>query len=126
MAIERDDYLAHLAHDGGRMAEVARGDLEAPVPTCPEWTLKDLVEHTGQVHRWQTEACRVDAGGFPAPVGGNSAARAAGAEGGATYVGVDVTGREEAGAGCVGGTTRLHGGQHSIPNAGSQPPPSAL
>jgi uncharacterized protein (TIGR03083 family) len=65
--MERDDYLAHLARDGGRMAELARGDLEAPVPTCPEWTLKDLIEHTGQVHRWQTEACRVDAGRFPDP-----------------------------------------------------------
>ena len=65
MAIARDDYLAHLAHDGGRMADLARGDLDAPVPTCPEWNLKDLLEHTGQVHRWQTEACRVDAGGFP-------------------------------------------------------------
>ena len=65
MAIERDDYLAHLADDGGRMAELARGDLDAPVPTCPEWTLRDLIEHTGQVHRWQAEACRVDAGGFP-------------------------------------------------------------
>lgn len=49
------------------MAELARGDLAAQVPTCPEWTLKDLIEHTGQVHRWQTEACRVDAGGFPVP-----------------------------------------------------------
>ena len=65
--MERDDYLAHLAHDGGRMAELARGDLDAPVPTCPEWTLEDLLEHTGQVHRWQTEACRVDAGQFPDP-----------------------------------------------------------
>ena len=65
MPFARDDYLAHLAHDGGRMADLARGDIDAPVPTCPEWTLKDLLEHTGQVHRWQTEACRIDAGGFP-------------------------------------------------------------
>jgi uncharacterized protein (TIGR03083 family) len=65
MAFARDDYLAHLAHDGGRMAELAGGDLAARVPTCPEWALEDLLEHTGQVHRWQTEACRVDAGGFP-------------------------------------------------------------
>jgi len=65
MAIDRDDYLAHLAHDGGRMADLARGDLDVPVPTCPEWTLRDLIEHTGQDHRWQAEACRVDAGGFP-------------------------------------------------------------
>lgn len=63
--MERDDYLAHLAQDGGRIAELARGNLDALVPTCPEWTLQELIEHTGQVHRWQTEACRVDAGRFP-------------------------------------------------------------
>jgi len=65
MPIARDDYLAQLARDGGRMAELARGDLTARVPTCPEWALQDLIEHTGQVHRWQTEACRVDTGSFP-------------------------------------------------------------
>jgi uncharacterized protein (TIGR03083 family) len=63
--VERDVYLAQLARDGQRMAALARGDLTAPVPTCPGWTLRDLIEHTGNVHRWQTEAARVDAGEFP-------------------------------------------------------------
>ena len=27
-------------------------DLSTPVPTCPEWTLRDLVTHMGQIHRW--------------------------------------------------------------------------
>ncbi|MEU6659859.1 maleylpyruvate isomerase family mycothiol-dependent enzyme [Streptomyces sp. NPDC046821] len=27
-------------------------DLSALVPTCPGWTLRDLVVHTGGVHRW--------------------------------------------------------------------------
>ena len=65
--MDRDTYLRHLDRDGHRMADLARGDLTAPVPTCPDWTLADLVEHTGSVHRWQTEACRVDTGEFPAP-----------------------------------------------------------
>lgn len=30
----------------------ARLDLGAPVPTCPEWQLRDLVRHIGGVHRW--------------------------------------------------------------------------
>jgi uncharacterized protein (TIGR03083 family) len=47
------------------MAELARGNLDAPVPTCPGWTLRDLIEHTGNVHRWQTEATRVNTGEFP-------------------------------------------------------------
>jgi uncharacterized protein (TIGR03083 family) len=63
--VQRDTYLDELARDGGRMAELARGDLTAKVPTCPDWTLRDLLVHTGQVHRWQTEAGRVDAGTFP-------------------------------------------------------------
>ena len=63
--MERDVYLAQLASDGRRMAELASGDLTASVPTCPGWTLRDLIEHTGQVHRWQTEAARHDHGAFP-------------------------------------------------------------
>lgn len=63
--MHRDEYLAQLARDGRRMAALARGDLDAPVPTCPGWALRDLIEHTGRVHRWQTEAARHDHGGFP-------------------------------------------------------------
>jgi uncharacterized protein (TIGR03083 family) len=77
--MDRDTYLAHLSRDGRRIADLARGDLTATVPTCPGWTLKDLVEHTGMVHRWQTEAARHDHGTFPdaskfelAPVEGES------------------------------------------------------
>ena len=29
-----------------------RAGLEAPVPTCPDWTVLDLVAHQGMVHRW--------------------------------------------------------------------------
>jgi uncharacterized protein (TIGR03083 family) len=29
--------------------------LDAPVPTCPEWTVRDLVVHVGMVHRWATD-----------------------------------------------------------------------
>jgi uncharacterized protein (TIGR03083 family) len=65
--MDRDTYLAHLARDGARMAELARGDLDAQVPTCPDWKLRDLIEHTGMVHRWQTEAARHDSGSFPDP-----------------------------------------------------------
>jgi uncharacterized protein (TIGR03083 family) len=69
--VQRDEHLAHLARDGHRMADLGRGDLDAPVPTCPDWTLGDLLLHTGQVHRWQTEAARVDRGEFP-PEGSHS------------------------------------------------------
>lgn len=30
----------------------ARAGLDAPVPTCPGWSVRDLVAHLGMVHRW--------------------------------------------------------------------------
>jgi uncharacterized protein (TIGR03083 family) len=35
-------------------ATTAEAGLDAKVPTCPEWTVRDLVQHTGGVHRWAT------------------------------------------------------------------------
>ena len=35
------------------LAEVAEEvELQTKVPTCPNWTIKDLLWHTGAVHRW--------------------------------------------------------------------------
>jgi uncharacterized protein (TIGR03083 family) len=47
------------------MAELARTDLDADVPTCPDWKVRDLIEHTGFVHRWQTAAVRERTESFP-------------------------------------------------------------
>jgi uncharacterized protein (TIGR03083 family) len=33
-------------------ALVDRGDLTLPIPTCPEWTLRQLAIHVGRAHRW--------------------------------------------------------------------------
>jgi len=30
-------------------------DLAAPVPTCPDWTLRQLATHVGRAHRWAAE-----------------------------------------------------------------------
>ena len=27
-------------------------DLDAMVPTCPEWTLRELAHHVGRIHHW--------------------------------------------------------------------------
>lgn len=35
-----------------------RAGLAAPVPTCPEWTVRDLVVHQGRVHRWASALVR--------------------------------------------------------------------
>lgn len=38
-----------------RFAELVAGaDLSAGVPSCPRWKLRDLVHHTGAIHRWAT------------------------------------------------------------------------
>jgi uncharacterized protein (TIGR03083 family) len=36
-------------------------DVAAPVPSCPGWTLTDLVRHTGSVHRWATAIVETEA-----------------------------------------------------------------
>ena len=35
-------------------ANAAAAGLDGHVPTCPEWTVLDLVTHQGMVHRWAT------------------------------------------------------------------------
>ncbi|MFE7194736.1 maleylpyruvate isomerase family mycothiol-dependent enzyme [Kitasatospora sp. NPDC057541] len=52
-------HLDVLRREGTLLADAAaRTDLTAPVPTCPQWRLRDLVLHTGQVHRWATATVR--------------------------------------------------------------------
>ncbi|MER6163223.1 maleylpyruvate isomerase family mycothiol-dependent enzyme [Streptomyces violaceorubidus] len=48
-------YVEILDREGALLtaaAEAAGGDAE--VPTCPGWRVRDLVRHTGTVHRWAT------------------------------------------------------------------------
>jgi len=47
------EYLAAIRREGDRFAAaVAAGDLDATVPTCPEWTLRELAHHLGRTHIW--------------------------------------------------------------------------
>ena len=50
------DLLAFLARDGEAFADLAdHSDLALPVPSCPDWTLADLVWHLAEVHHfWRT------------------------------------------------------------------------
>ncbi len=48
-------HVDALREEGERMAGVvAEADPGAAVPTCPDWTVRDLVRHLGGVHRWAT------------------------------------------------------------------------
>jgi uncharacterized protein (TIGR03083 family) len=51
--VDVEEHIEALRLEGGRMATAAgAAGPEAPVPTCPEWVVRDLVRHTGGVHRW--------------------------------------------------------------------------
>ncbi|MGH1504804.1 MAG: maleylpyruvate isomerase family mycothiol-dependent enzyme [Acidimicrobiales bacterium] len=59
--LDRAAYLEHFAADVERMSEtLASVDLAAPVRSCPGWTVVDLIDHVGFVHRWAA-ACATDA-----------------------------------------------------------------
>ncbi len=44
-------------------AHLAGADLTATVPTCPEWTLRQLAVHVGEAHRWTEHLVRTAAAG---------------------------------------------------------------
>jgi uncharacterized protein (TIGR03083 family) len=47
--VELEDYITALRRDGERLAGAA-AELTLPVPSCPEWTVGDLIWHTGEAH----------------------------------------------------------------------------
>ncbi|HEX4176619.1 MAG TPA: maleylpyruvate isomerase family mycothiol-dependent enzyme [Acidimicrobiales bacterium] len=48
-------WIETLRDEGARMTAAARAtSADAPVPTCPEWMSRDLIRHTGGIHRWAT------------------------------------------------------------------------
>jgi len=48
--------LAEIAADVLRL--INRADLGRPVPSCPGWSIADLVAHLGETHRWAEHAVR--------------------------------------------------------------------
>jgi len=53
--VEVDEWLAGVDGAVDRMAVWSRrAGLDTAVPTCPGWTVRDLVAHQGMVHRWAT------------------------------------------------------------------------
>ena len=53
--MEVSEHIDALRAEGELMAKAAAtAGADAAVPTCPDWTMRDLVRHTGVVHRWAT------------------------------------------------------------------------
>jgi uncharacterized protein (TIGR03083 family) len=51
--VEVTEHIDALRREGALLAAAAgRTDLDAPIPTCPDWRMRDLVRHIGDVHRW--------------------------------------------------------------------------
>jgi uncharacterized protein (TIGR03083 family) len=52
-AMEATDHVAALERDGHLLLRAAQSaGLDAPVPSCPGWAMRDLLAHIGFVHRW--------------------------------------------------------------------------
>jgi uncharacterized protein (TIGR03083 family) len=53
--METAEHIAALRAQGLMLADAARrAGPGTAVPTCPGWAVRDLVAHTGGVHRWAT------------------------------------------------------------------------
>ncbi|MDE3722163.1 maleylpyruvate isomerase N-terminal domain-containing protein [Nocardiopsis sp. N85] len=65
-------HIEALTAEGRLLADAARrAGSHAPVPTCPGWTVRDLLVHTGRVHRRAT--AHVASGNGGPAVGGEIA-----------------------------------------------------
>src|SRR5215475_16015735 len=54
--LEHDRYEAEFLAETTRLGAVVESfGPQTPVPTCPEWTLRDLVADVGTGHRWATQ-----------------------------------------------------------------------
>ncbi|MFF1834991.1 maleylpyruvate isomerase family mycothiol-dependent enzyme [Streptomyces sp. NPDC058231] len=60
--LTHDRYCDELIRQTDELRATLKGaDLTAQVPTCPDWTLRDLAVHVGGAHRWAGEIVRTRA-----------------------------------------------------------------
>lgn len=63
-----DELLEAIRTEAAALAAVAESAIDRPVPACPGWDVRQLVNHLGRVHRWVTGMVRArsaEAGAFP-------------------------------------------------------------
>ena len=70
--LAHDRYCDEIAHQVGLLRSVVTSgaDLSGTVPTCPDWSLEDLVRHMGGALRW------VELSAYPGRGGGAGGAGA--------------------------------------------------
>jgi len=60
--LAHERYCDEIVRLTGELRAALQGaDLGATVPTCPDWTLRELAEHVGRAHRWAGEIVRTRA-----------------------------------------------------------------
>jgi uncharacterized protein (TIGR03083 family) len=63
--LSHDRFFAEIEASTAGLAEIlAEHDQSLPIPTCPEWTLRQLVTHVGRAHRWAAEITRTRSAAF--------------------------------------------------------------
>lgn len=56
MTLATADYSAEITASTCAIADLVEGaDLSRPIPTCPDWTLRQLATHVGRGQRWAAE-----------------------------------------------------------------------
>ncbi|HET6816131.1 MAG TPA: maleylpyruvate isomerase family mycothiol-dependent enzyme [Mycobacteriales bacterium] len=64
-----DEHIAAISRHAEQLgADAAAAGLDASLPTCPGWSVRDVVTHLGGVHRWATT---IVADGLSGPPGGD-------------------------------------------------------
>ena len=62
------DFAALLVADNVALAALlGEADLSTPVPTCPEWTVQQLIRHVGRGDRWSAQIVAEKSGDFIDP-----------------------------------------------------------
>lgn len=68
--MDSDECVRQLMkHQTVVRAVVEEGDLDARIPACPDWDLRGLAHHLGEVHRWVVVAIAEGHPNAPATVG---------------------------------------------------------
>lgn len=57
--MEYAGFVEQVRVNGNRLAFISKGDLQMPIPTCPGWTVRDLVAHIAQVYEHKIECTRL-------------------------------------------------------------------
>jgi uncharacterized protein (TIGR03083 family) len=57
--MEYEAFVEQVRLDGGRLAGAADGNIAAAVPSCPGWTVRDLVAHVAQVYEHKIQCTRL-------------------------------------------------------------------